>query len=71
MFTSLIKARQFRRRENRERGQGLIEYALILILVAIAVVVIVGSLGQTVNDKLYNDIACNMATATGDTSLSC
>lgn len=33
----------------REKGQGLIEYALILVLVAIVVIVILSALGTQVN----------------------
>lgn len=42
-----------------ERGQGLVEYSLILILIAIVVVIALGALGtttstmfQTINDSL-------------------
>lgn len=34
----------------REDGQGLVEYALILVLVSITVIVILGFLGETVNE---------------------
>lgn len=34
----------------REKGQGLIEYALILVLVAIVVIVILSALGDQVNN---------------------
>jgi pilus assembly protein Flp/PilA len=33
----------------KKRGQGLVEYALILVLVAIVVIVILSFLGQQVN----------------------
>ena len=33
----------------RKRGQGLVEYALILVLIAIVVIVILGFLGNQVN----------------------
>lgn len=33
----------------RKRGQGLVEYALILVLIAIVVIVILTFLGQRVN----------------------
>jgi pilus assembly protein Flp/PilA len=35
-----------------EKGQGLVEYALILALVAIVVIVILGALGNSVNQAL-------------------
>jgi pilus assembly protein Flp/PilA len=34
----------------KSRGQGLVEYALILVLVAIVVIVILSFLGQQVNN---------------------
>ena len=33
----------------KKRGQGLVEYALILVLIAIVVIVILGFLGNQVN----------------------
>ena len=36
--------------ELRKKGQGLVEYALILVLIAIVVIVILTFLGQRVND---------------------
>lgn len=36
----------------REKGQGLVEYALILVLVAIVVIVILSALGGQVNAAL-------------------
>jgi len=38
-----------------EKGQGLIEYALILVLVAIVVIVILSALGTQVNSA-FNTI---------------
>ena len=38
-----------------ERGQGLVEYGLILVLIAIAVVIIVSQFGQTLN-TMYSNI---------------
>lgn len=34
----------------KEKGQGLVEYALILVLIAIVVIVALGALGDTVNN---------------------
>jgi len=34
----------------KEKGQGLVEYAIILALIAIVVVVVVGTLGKKVNN---------------------
>lgn len=40
---------------NREEGQGLVEYALILVLVAIAVIATLFLLGQEI-DVVFNDV---------------
>ncbi|MEL7592219.1 MAG: Flp family type IVb pilin [Anaerolineaceae bacterium] len=34
----------------KEKGQGLVEYALILVLIAIVVIVVLGLLGDEVNN---------------------
>ncbi len=34
-----------------ERGQGLVEYALILVLIALVVIAAVGLFGTTLNDN--------------------
>jgi pilus assembly protein Flp/PilA len=39
------------------RGQGLVEYALILVLVAIAVIVILAVLGPTIGTAYSNIIS--------------
>jgi pilus assembly protein Flp/PilA len=41
----------------RERGQGLVEYALILILVTIVVIVLVTIFGQAVGNMFSNIVA--------------
>lgn len=38
-----------------EKGQGLVEYALILVLVAIVIIIILGVFGESVRD-IYCDI---------------
>ncbi len=38
----------------RKKGQGLVEYALILVLIAIVVIVILGVLGGQVNNIFSN-----------------
>lgn len=40
---------------NREPGQGLVEYALILIMVAIVVIIVLALLGPFLGN-LYSDI---------------
>jgi pilus assembly protein Flp/PilA len=37
-----------------ERGQGMVEYALILVLIAIAVIVILQVVGQQTNNVFSN-----------------
>ena len=39
------------------RGQGLVEYALILALVAIVVIVILTSIGLIVSEDMYSEIS--------------
>ncbi len=39
----------------KEKGQGLVEYALILVLVAIVVIVALRLLGPTIS-QIFNDI---------------
>ena len=41
-------------RRDRERGQGMVEYALILILIAVVVVLIVGVVGKQINNVFSN-----------------
>jgi len=43
----------------RKKGQGLVEYALILVLIAIVVIVILGVLGGQVN-SIFSTIASAM-----------
>ena len=38
----------------REKGQGLVEYALILVLVAVVVIVILALLGPTIGNIFSN-----------------
>lgn len=35
---------------NKEKGQGLVEYALILVLVSIVVIVIMGLMGTQISE---------------------
>ena len=39
------------------RGQGLVEYALILALVAIVVIAILTSIGLLVSQEMYSEIS--------------
>jgi len=38
----------------KEKGQGLVEYALILVLVAVVVIVILAILGPTIGNVFSN-----------------
>lgn len=40
----------------KERGQGLVEYALILVLVVLVVIVILYYLGVSINDLWVNAV---------------
>jgi len=46
----------------KEKGQGLVEYALILVLVAIVVILVLGALGQKVGD-IFNDVQETLGSA--------
>jgi pilus assembly protein Flp/PilA len=41
-------------RRDDERGQGLVEYGLILVLIAIVVIVVVSAVGHQVNNVFSN-----------------
>ena len=41
----------------RPRGQGLVEYALILALIAIVVIAVVTSIGLIVSQEMYSQIS--------------
>jgi pilus assembly protein Flp/PilA len=42
------------RQVERQEGQGMVEYALILVLIAIVVVVILSTVGKRVNNVFSN-----------------
>ncbi len=42
------------RRRDDERGQGLVEYGLIIVLIAIFVIVVVGVMGHQTNNVFSN-----------------
>ena len=39
---------------SRQRGQGMVEYALILVLIAVVVIVVLGVTGKRVNNVFSN-----------------
>jgi len=42
------------RRRDDQRGQGLVEYGLVIILIAIFVIVVVGVVGHQANNVFSN-----------------
>lgn len=42
---------------NKEKGQGLVEYALILVLVAIVVIVVLALLGNSISNLIGNIVS--------------
>ncbi len=46
----------------KEKGQGLVEYALILVLVAIVVILVLGALGQKVGE-IFKEVGATLDSA--------
>ncbi len=44
-------------RRRSQRGQGMVEYALILVLVSIVVIVILLTMGNQINNVFSNVVA--------------
>ena len=42
---------------SRLRGQGLVEYALILVLIFLVVIAVVTSIGLIVSQQMYSQIS--------------
>jgi pilus assembly protein Flp/PilA len=40
--------------ESKEKGQGLVEYALILVLIAVVVIAILALIGPAIANIFYN-----------------
>jgi pilus assembly protein Flp/PilA len=53
------QASRLRAALQREEGQGMTEYALILILIAVVVILMLGVLGHQVNNA-YSNIASQL-----------
>ena len=49
-----LVARAKERIQDREEGQGMVEYALILVLIAVVVIVILSVVGKQVNNVFSN-----------------
>jgi pilus assembly protein Flp/PilA len=45
------------RRRNRQAGQGMVEFALILVLIAVVVIATMTVMGNTVQNNFWNIIA--------------
>jgi pilus assembly protein Flp/PilA len=56
MYLSLLNQMRDYAARHGERGQGLVEYALILILVSVVVIVVLTSIGETVNNTFLCQI---------------
>ncbi len=51
------QAHTLRARASEERGQGMVEYSLILALVAVIAIVMLTSLGQQVNNTFSSVVS--------------
>jgi pilus assembly protein Flp/PilA len=60
MLATLILAAREWFANRDERGQGLVEYALIIVLVAVVAIVALTLLGTSISDIL-NTISCTLA----------
>jgi pilus assembly protein Flp/PilA len=47
--------------EEQEKGQGMVEYALILVLIAIVVIVVLTVVGHQVNN-IFSNISSSLGT---------
>lgn len=52
-------------REWRLRGQGLVEYAMIIVMIAIVILAVLTFVGQVVFVNLYSKIGSSMVSAGG------
>lgn len=50
--------------KNSEKGQGLIEYALILVLIAVVVIVVLKFLGPQIGG-IFSSISSSLTSASG------
>jgi pilus assembly protein Flp/PilA len=55
-----IMASSRRLRTDRARGQGLVEYALILVLIAVVVIGILSTLGAETS-RVFDQVNCTMS----------
>ena len=53
----VVTLRKAGSRKGDQRGQGMVEYALILVLVSIVVIVILLTMGNQINNVFSNVVA--------------
>jgi len=46
--------------EPREKGQGMVEYALIIVLVAVILILVIAFLGTQLSDLWYSKIVSGL-----------
>ncbi len=61
--------RQFKNLKQKEKGQGLVEYALILVLVAIVVIAALMSLGPLIGN-VFNKVNNSLSGLGGENTQS-
>ena len=62
---SASRPRTVLQRRWRERGQGLVEYAMILAMVVIVIIAILTYVGQVVFVNMYSKIGSGMGSVIG------
>lgn len=64
-FRELIVSESRQVLDRRQRGQGMVEYALVMALIAVVVIVVVSVLGKHVNN-VFSNISTDLSSlATG------
>lgn len=56
MYLFLLNQMRDHVARHEERGQGLVEYALILILVGVVAIVVLATIGETINNTFLCQI---------------
>jgi pilus assembly protein Flp/PilA len=60
MLSLWVRWQMLRERMREQKGQGLVEYALIIVLVAIAVVVAITALGAQIT-KVFETVTTKLS----------
>jgi pilus assembly protein Flp/PilA len=60
MLSLWVRWQMLRERMREQKGQGLVEYALIIVLVAIAVVVAITALGTQIS-KVFENVTTKLS----------